>query len=90
MASLTAFGQRAKAVKLPDTMRYLNGGYCPKKIPDGRVLCHNPVKAYAVDQRHGDKGFRVFTFAAGKKPANFVKCHCGWSGLKHYAQRARP
>jgi hypothetical protein len=66
-----------------DTERVVRAFTVPKKIPEGRVLMHNPVRIFEQFQIVGDRGFRVWTDI--KPSPDFVLCPCGYAGLKHYA-----
>jgi len=64
--------------------RYIAAFHVPKSIGDGRVLCHNHV-IHTTITHCGERGFRAWT--ARRRPPDFVKCPCGWSGLPHYAHQ---
>jgi hypothetical protein len=55
----------------------------PRSIPDGLVLCHNRVR-HGRYTFCGVNGFRAWL--VHKPPERFARCHCGWSGLPHYAR----
>jgi hypothetical protein len=69
--------------------RYLKDGEFPTKLPArGLVLIHNGVRPTTIRQRHGTKGFRVWTQRLDESQrGSFVVCKCGWSGLKHYESK---
>lgn len=69
----------AKKAKKLETKQGRNN--IPKKIPVGKVLCHNNVK-HDKDTRSGVHGFRAWFEKA--PPKGFKPCKCGWSGLPHY------
>lgn len=56
------------------------------RIPEGHVLAHNHIM-HTVFMPRGLNGFRWWTWPKEKKPRNFIRCKCGWSGLPHYAIR---
>src|SRR5436305_6908955 len=51
-------------------MRYIN--HIPKKIPPGKILCHNGV----VPDPITPNGFRFFL---NDPSDDFVVCKCGWA-----------
>jgi hypothetical protein len=64
---------------------YINASYPPKSVSADRVLCHDHVLRTPHMSSDMD-GFRAWTDT--KPPRSFVKCHCGWAGLPHYAHHS--
>jgi hypothetical protein len=48
------------------------------RIPYGRLLCHNKVHIDDPYQRHGERGFRVFTIDDESDGGEVEGCPCGW------------
>jgi hypothetical protein len=67
-----------------DGMRYGRG--LPRSVPEGRVLAHNIV-AHGAFWPSGVNSFRWWTWPRENKPRDFLRCHCGWMGLPHFAAR---
>jgi hypothetical protein len=64
--------------------RYGRSGTLPREVGPGWVLAHNHVQ-HTLDMRCSVNGFRWWRWPAGKRPRNFRRCKCGWSGLPHFA-----
>jgi hypothetical protein len=62
--------------------RGVRGGTLPRKVPPGKFLHHNHV-IHGPGWGVGINGFRAWI--APKCFPGFVRCPCGWAGLKHYA-----
>lgn len=71
-----------------ETIRYCGLGV-PRKVPAGRLVCHNPVLAVVSDQPMGAHGFRPFTISESESD-QVVECGCGWNPKlgKHYTREA--
>lgn len=69
----------------PGGLRYLIGASVPREVPEGRVLAHNHIR-HTTRTGNGVRGFRCWTWPAGKQPDHFAPCRCGWAGLPHYAR----
>jgi hypothetical protein len=67
--------------------RYVRDGTVPRKLKYGYVLCHNHMM-HTDDMPCGVGGFRAWFNPEGP-PTDFIECRCGWSGMPHYAYRAR-
>ena len=65
------------SIRGPNGWRYVNK--IPKKIPEGKILCHNHVQpAHPINMN----GFRVWLVDSSDK---WERCLCGWGdGIEHY------
>jgi hypothetical protein len=68
---------------MPKGYQPVPAGTVPTTIPAGTILCHNHV-SHNHRTPSGERGFRGWF--QDTPPAGFTPCHCGWSGLPHYAK----